>query len=347
VAHNASDISQQDSKTTRTWMTCTRLGLFAFLLDLMLAGCGSHSETSQQLVVLHVADQLKTLQSTLAAAGEDTPSSYRIEWSNFLGGPNIIAAATGRSIDVGWMAETPLVFAQAAGSPVKVIAAASRVDPRTSNIAIVVANDSPIHSVAELRGKKVSFLPGTITQYLVVRAIEQAGLKLSDIQQVTLTSMSPSVLTGGTTDAITTADPMLSQMLRNGQARILVAGGAPLTTDFSYLVAANGALDDPRLSAAIGDFTVRLARAIRWQREHLPDAIKTYAQIYQVPPEVAEDALKRAPSRFGPIGSFVIDGQQAESDTFERLGLIRSHMDAAKLFDHRYDEQIAKVEAAP
>jgi sulfonate transport system substrate-binding protein len=90
-------------------------------------------------------------------------------------------------------------------------------------------------------------------------------------------------LTGGTTDAITTADPMLSQMLRNGQARILIAGGAPLTTDLSYLVAANGALEDPQVSAEIGDFAVRLARATRWQREHLPDAIKTYAQIRPVP----------------------------------------------------------------
>ena len=33
----------------------------------------------------------------LAVAGDDKPTSYRIEWSNFLGGPAVIAAQTGIS----------------------------------------------------------------------------------------------------------------------------------------------------------------------------------------------------------------------------------------------------------
>src|ERR1700754_4067391 len=93
------------------------------LLALVLSSCGSNSNAPRTELVLRAADQMKILQSTLAEAGEDEPSGYRIEWSNFMGGPSVIAAATGRSIDVGWMYETPLIFAQAAGSPIKVVAA--------------------------------------------------------------------------------------------------------------------------------------------------------------------------------------------------------------------------------
>lgn len=321
--------------------------LGSIVLVLVLTACGSSSRAPGTEPVLRVADQLKTLQSTLAAAGEDEPSGYRIQWSNFLGGPSIIAAATGGSIDLGWMYETPLDFAQPAGSPVKVIAAGQRVDPRTSSVAIVVARDSPIHSVADLRGKRVAFAPGTITQYLVVRALEHAGLELSDIRPVTVLTLSTASLTNGTVDALTTVDPMLSQMLRAGQVRILVTGGAPLTTDLSYLVASDSALANPRLSAAIGDFAVRVARAVRWQRRHLAEAVPAYAQAYDIPPVIAEDALRRAPMRFGPIDATVVDGQQAEDDTFQKLGLIHGHVDAAKLFDHRFDREIAQVEAAP
>lgn len=321
--------------------------LASILFALLLAACGARSGAPRAEPVLRVSDQLKILQSMLAAAGEDRPSGYRIEWSNFLGGPGIIAAATGGSTDLGWMFETPLAFAQAAGSPVKVIAAAQRVDPRSSSIAIVVAMNSPIHSVGDLRGKAVSFAPGTVTQYLVVRALQSAGLALSDIRPVSLTSLSTTVLTNGTVDALTTADPVLSQMLQSGQARILVTGGVPLTTDLSYLVASNRALADPKLSAEIGDFAVRVARATRWQREHVAEAVATYARAYNVSPGVAEDALRRAPMRFGPIDQTVIDAQQAEDDTFQKLGLIRGHVDATKLFDHRFDRQVAGVEADP
>ncbi|MGQ2930117.1 MAG: hypothetical protein ACT6Q3_06560 [Sphingopyxis sp.] len=86
---------------------------------LSLAACGGTAESG---TTLKVADQLHALKSSLDVAGEGQPTDYKIEWANFIGGPPIIAAQTGGSIDVGWMAETPLIFAQAAGSPVKVVA---------------------------------------------------------------------------------------------------------------------------------------------------------------------------------------------------------------------------------
>src|SRR5262245_10299751 len=96
---------------------------FLALAAAFLFGC-SRSEPAADSgpTTLRVGDQIETLQRLLRASGQDKPSDYKIEWSNFLGGPAVIAAQTGGSVDVGWMAETPLVFAQAAGSPVKVIA---------------------------------------------------------------------------------------------------------------------------------------------------------------------------------------------------------------------------------
>jgi len=203
------------------------MSLLLGLLSL-LGGCGGHVNSGQ--VVLRVGDQMHGLETLLKAAGEDKPGDgYTIEWSNFVGGPAVIAAQTGGSVDVGWMYETPLVFAQAAGSPIKVIAAARPVRPGTSSVALVVPVGSPVHGVANLRGRSVGFLRGTVTQYLLVRLLEQAGMSLSDIRSVNLTTLSTALLENGTMDAALTVDPYLSQMLADGKARIVATGGEQST----------------------------------------------------------------------------------------------------------------------
>lgn len=51
---------------------------------------------------------------------------------------------------------------------------------------ILVADNSPINSVAELKGRKVAFQKGSSSHNLLLRALQQAGLKFSDIQPVYL-----------------------------------------------------------------------------------------------------------------------------------------------------------------
>lgn len=294
--------------------------------------------------ILRVGDQLKILQTSLHAAGEDQPSGYRIEWANFIGGPPVIAAETGGSVDLGWMMETPLVFAQAAGSPVKVVAVGRHTAPGASALAIVVKPAASIQAVADLKGRSVGFIPGTSAHYLVVKALARAGLTLRDIHPVFLANVSSELLEQGTLDATVAADPVLAQDLKRGTVRLLVRGGAPLTPDLYYLVASDAALRDDSRVALVSDFVQRVARAARWQRTHVQEAAKTFAHVYNVSPEVAADVLSQDAIRYGPLGGLTISEHQDEADTFERLGLIRTHLDAAKLFDRRFDPVLAKAD---
>ena len=79
--------------------------------------------------------------------------------------------------------ETPPVFAQAAGADLLYVAYEP---PAPTSEAILLPKDSPIRSVAELKGRKVALNKGSNVHYLLVRALEQAGLKYSDIQPVYL-----------------------------------------------------------------------------------------------------------------------------------------------------------------
>src|SRR5688572_7695230 len=129
-------------------LSLTPLRTLAAGAFLSLAACGGAADSG---TTIKIGDQLHALKSSLDVSGEGQPTDYKIEWANFVGGPPIIAAQTGGSLDVGWMAETPLIFAQAAGSPVKVVAVSKTIDGGGSPYALVVKPDSPIRSIADIK----------------------------------------------------------------------------------------------------------------------------------------------------------------------------------------------------
>lgn len=317
------------------------LGAGALLTLAACSGGGGGAGTT-----VKVADQLHALKSSLDAAGQNTPADYRLEWANFVGGPPIIAAQTGGSIDVGWMAETPLIFAQAAGSPVKVVAVSRTVDGGDSPYALVVKPNSPIRGVADLKGKSVSFMKGTVLHYFVAGLLEKQGLSLKDIKQIQAQGFGTGLLDKGSADAITISEPYLTQALEARQVRVLASGAPPNTPGFFYLVASDAALADPAKAKAIGDLVRRAALATKWQRENIAKAAPALAKRYNVDAKTAEAILKRTPSRYSPITPAIIAAHQDEADLFFKEGLVRQKLDASKIFDNRYDAVIAGVEAS-
>ncbi len=103
-------------------------------------------------VTINVADQFKQYETVFAATNALKGAPYTVSWSQFVGGPPIVAAETGGSVDLGDMAETPTIFAQAAGDPIKVVAALRGSVPTASPYAILVPKGSPITKVSQLRG---------------------------------------------------------------------------------------------------------------------------------------------------------------------------------------------------
>ncbi|MBN8844087.1 MAG: ABC transporter substrate-binding protein [Sphingomonadales bacterium] len=311
---------------------------------LSLSACGGAGSGADG-TTLKVADQLHALKSSLDVAGQGQPADYKIEWANFVGGPPIIAAQTGGSIDVGWMAETPLIFAQAAGSPVKVVAVSQSAKQGGSAYALVVKPDSPIRTGADLKGKSVTFMKGTVLHYFIANLLEKHGLSLKDIKQVQATGFGTGLLDKGAADAVILTEPFLTELEQAGKIRV-IATGADYTPGFNYLVASDAALADPAKAKAIGDLVARAAKAQRWQREHVKEAAPALAKQYNVSVAIAEKIIERSPSRYTPIDAQVIAQHQAEADLFLKEGLIRKKLDVSTIFDKRYNEIAAAQEAA-
>lgn len=150
------------------------------------------------------------------------PLGYRVEWKEFADGPTLIEALNAGSIDIGHSGDCPVIIAQAAGVPLLYIGS-SRASPEST--AILVPKNSPVRSVADLKGKKVAFDKGSSAHYLVAAALESAGLTLADIQPVYLNPPNAgAAFQSGTVDAWSIWDPFYAAAEVDSDARVLVSG---------------------------------------------------------------------------------------------------------------------------
>jgi sulfonate transport system substrate-binding protein len=162
-------------------MTSRTIGLAA-LVGLLLASAAPGTAVAQERVV-RIGHQRVGAFALLKSRGmlEERlkPLGYTVSWKEFPGGPQLLDAVKVGAVDFAHSGEAPPIFAQAAGAPLLYIGyepAAPKAE------AILVPKDSPIKTVADLKGKKIVLNKGSNVHHLLVRALEKAGLKYTDVR---------------------------------------------------------------------------------------------------------------------------------------------------------------------
>ncbi|MGW2303555.1 ABC transporter substrate-binding protein [Streptomyces sp. NPDC001809] len=329
-------------------MKSFRLSTAALLVPLALlasacsgasaAGSSSNSDGKGSLV-LNVGDQKGGSEALLRAAGELDDLPYRITWSTFTSGPPLLEAVNAKAVDIGSVGNTPPVFAAGADSKITVVAATHG---DSAGEAILVAKDSPLRSVAELRGKRVAVAQGSSAHFQLIASLGKAGLKPSDVRVSLLQPADAlAAFTSGKVEAWATWDPYTSQVLLSGKGRVL-ADGRGLTNGLGFQVAAPSALADPEKAKAVGDFVERLRRAQDWVFEHPEAWAKVWAKETGLPYEVALAAVKRSNGTRIPVAldDAAVASEQKIADTFAELGLIPRTFRFADYVDTRFNKNL-------
>jgi len=293
-------------------------------------------------VTLNFGDQLKEYQTIFAATNALQGAPYKVNWSNFIGGPPVIAAETGGSVDLGDMAETPTIFAQSAGDPVKVVAVTQGANPKISPYDIVVPANSPIKTAAQLRGQTVAVQEGTVEQYFLVQYLAKNHIPYSAVQlsNLPVTSASTAV-TNGQVAAAVISQPLTALDQATGKVRVLATGAGYLQV-LGYLTASNDALANPQKAAALQDFIKRFYKASAILRKDPLLAAETYVKTYGVTLAVAKAAVASVQAVGTPITPSIISYQQTEADTFQKLGLVPSTLDVKSIFDLPFNKIVAQ-----
>jgi len=222
---------------------------------------GAHAADLQPL---RVANQKSTIKALLEVSGEAKNVPYEIQWAEFPSASPLGEALNAGAVDIGALGDAPYVFALGAGAALKVVSII-HADGR-STTALLVPKDSPIKTVADLKGKRIVTGRGSIGHYLAIKALASAGLTTQDVQFIfLLPSESRLVLDNGSADAWSTWDPYTTVVTSQSQARI-VASGNTLLSNHLYLAATSQAISEKR--AQLDDFVARVDRAYAWANTH-------------------------------------------------------------------------------
>jgi sulfonate transport system substrate-binding protein len=245
------------------------------------------------------------------------PLGFTVEWTEFPGGPQLLEALNVGALDFGITGEAPPIFAQAAGAPL-VYVANEPAAPLAE--AILVPKDSPLHSVAELKGKKVALNKGSNVHYLLVKSLEKAGLKYADITAVFLKpSDARAAFEHGDVDAWAIWDPFQASAEVAIAARTL-ANGEGVVANRQFYLAERGFLDSHPDVVKIVLASIKEVDA--WANGNTDAAAQQLSAAVGIPTPVLKLALSREAWDVRPITPEVIAEQQKIADTFRSLGLI-------------------------
>jgi sulfonate transport system substrate-binding protein len=245
------------------------------------------------------------------------PLGYKVSWTEFPSGPPLLEALNVGAIDFGIAGETPPIFAQTAGAPLVYLAYDP---PAPQGEAILVPKDSPLKSLADLKGKKVALNKGSNVHYLLVRALEKAGLKYTDIETVFLApSDALAAFSRGSVDAWVIWDPYEAAAEASTGARIL-ADGTDLVSNYQFYFSSKQFLEH---NAAAVDATLgALTDVDEWTKNNIQAVAELLAPSIGLPASVVAVSLKRESYGIKPISDDVIESQQRIADTFLGLGLL-------------------------
>ena len=251
------------------------------------------------------------LETRLKALG------WNVKWTEFSAGPALLEAINVGALDFGNTGEAPPIFAQAAGAPIRYVAYEP---PAPKGEAILVPKGSPIKSVAELKGKKVALNKGSNVHYLLVKALEKANVKYSDITPVFLAPADArAAFERGAVDAWVIWDPFQAAAEAAIEATIL-ADGTDTVSNYQFYLSSQKFLEsDPKVVDAILE---GLREVDDWAKTDIKAVAEQLSPSVGLPVPVLEVALKRQAYGIKPIDRKVITEQQQLADTFLALGLI-------------------------
>jgi sulfonate transport system substrate-binding protein len=245
------------------------------------------------------------------------PLGFRIEWREFQSGPPLMEALNAGAIDFGHAGETPPIFAQAAGVP---FVYAGYEPPAPKGEAILVPKNSPLKTLTDLKGKKVALNKGSNVHFLLVGALEKAGLKYSEIEAIYLAPADArAAFERGAVDAWVIWDPFLAAAEAATGARTLAdATGLAPNRQF-YLSSQKFADANP---AAVDAVLAGVADIDRWAAGKESTVADELSAGIGIPAPILEIALKRQTFGVRPLDAEVVADQQRIADAFYGLGLV-------------------------
>jgi ABC-type nitrate/sulfonate/bicarbonate transport system substrate-binding protein len=282
---NPSDISRSASGRR----TCLSWGLAAggIVLSAGLWGCDRGPQSIDKLKVAHAYQASFGLIYVADQAGFFKKEGLEIEFLRFgFGREALLATQDGRA-DLATPFDTPIALAILKNEPVRVLSSLSVL---LGNAQVLSNKQHGIRTPADLKGRRIGFIPNTSGEYILSMVLANAGIEDSQITGMPMSSPDDlkRALVQGDVDAAALWAP-LTQLAKNEMGADAVVGfTSPTYVETALLTTTEGVLQKKR--SAINKFMSALVKA---ENMVLREPQKALQYIQAALPDTPTDVVKQ------------------------------------------------------
>lgn len=264
--------------------------------------------------VLALAKSQGALEKRFADRG------IKVSWSEFTSGPPLLEALGAGALDFGPTGDVPPLFAQSARGNLLYV---GTYRGSSQGSAILVHKDSPIQSIADLKGRKLAFKRGSSAHNVTVKVLRKGGLELSDVTSLDLAPPdAAAAFKNGSIDAWSIWDPYTAIAEADPQTRVLTTAEG-IVDSWSYF------LGNGDFAAENGDLIVEVIDELKkvggQAQANFDETVKALSSITGVPENITRIVLSRRGANLGAVSTVpdaAVQYQQALADEFHDLKII-------------------------
>jgi sulfonate transport system substrate-binding protein len=329
-------------------------------MEVVMTQISLNSSVSRRCLLVFAAVMGFPLTSALAA---DNPKEIRIDWATYnpvsmvlkdkgllekefakdgitirwvqtLGSNKALEFLNAGSIDFGSTAGSAALLAKVNGNPIKSIYVYSQ--PEWT--ALVTRQDTAIHSIVDLKGKRVAVTRGTDPHIFLVRALLSVGLSEKDIRPVLLQHPDGKIaLIRGDVDAWAGLDPMMAQAEIEDSARLFYRDKNANTWGILN-VREEFLADHPDLVRRV---LAVYEEARKYSLANYDELKQIFIRVTKLPEAVVDKQLKeRTDLTHNRIGAEQHESILAAGLALQQAGVIAADVDVRAVLDSLIDDRV-------
>lgn len=248
------------------------------------------------------------------------PLGIKVEWAQFAQGPQLMEAMNVGKIDLGSVGETPPIFAQAAGADIVYVVGSKRTPETGRSSIIAVPPESPIQKLEDIKGQEVVFQKASASHYFILRALQDAGLKISDIRIRSMPNVEArGAFIEGRIPVWVSGDPHYALAEKLGRIRVIKTSEGLDSPGGYYIGGRKFAEENPGLLKIVIE---EIDKIEQWAADHRKEAAKLIAPEQKLDLDVAERVIGRRTFGRRAISPELINDQQRVADLFHQNGVL-------------------------
>jgi NitT/TauT family transport system substrate-binding protein len=205
-----------------------------------------------------------------------------------------------------------------------------------------VRNDSPVRSMADMRGRKIGFTnPRSTSQALANMLVQRAGLPQGSVELIRTGGFGEGLaaLERGIADAVPLPEPLWSQ--HGGKYRMIASASELLPPLANVVGVTTRNMADSRGAFISGVIRAR-RRAVEFMETNPDEAGDITARAYSIPPEVSRSVVRNLTTSrtqgvpYWGAGQFDMAGLERMVEQQKSVGALSGEIDLARMIDTRF-----------